>query len=61
MDKIDKRRRVNPKKGRFEMRTDTNDEELFESLNAITGEDRSTIVRNALKLYYQIKKAGGNY
>lgn len=61
MDKIDKRKKDNPKKGRFEMRTDTNDEELFETLNAITGEDRSTIVRSALKLYYEIKKASGNY
>ena len=61
MDKIDKRRKENPKKGRFEMRTDTNDEELFDNLNAITGEDRSTMVRNALKLYYQIKRASGNY
>lgn len=61
MDKIDKRRRENPRKKYFQMRMNTDEEEVLESLCVITDKSKADVVRDALDIYYQIKRAGGKY
>lgn len=61
MDKIDKRRKENPRKKYFQMRLNNDEEEILDSLSVITDESKADVIRNALKIYYEIKRAGGNY
>lgn len=43
------------------MRLNNDEEELLDSLSVITDKSKADVVRDALDIYYQIKRAGGKY
>lgn len=43
------------------MRLNNDEEELLDSLSVITDESKADVIRSALKIYYEIKRAGGKY
>lgn len=43
------------------MRMNSDEEEVLDSLCVITDKSKADVVRDALNIYYQIKRAGGKY
>lgn len=61
IERIDKRRKENPRNKVYQFRMNSDEDELLESLSVITDTPKSEVIRNALKLYEKIKRVGSNY
>ena len=60
-EKIDKRRKENPRNRVYQFRMNGDEGELLESLSVITDDPKSEVIRKALKLYDQVKRSSGEY
>ena len=58
MNRAGRRPKYNAKRGRFEMRTDADDEGALEYLTKKTGMDKAGVVREALRIYYAQERYG---
>lgn len=60
-NKVDRRRKANARNRVYQIRMNDDEGDLLESLSVITDEPKSEVIRNALKLYDKVKRAGTAY
>lgn len=61
VERIDKRRKENPRNKVYQFRMNDDEDELLDFLSVITDAPKSEVIRNALKMYEQVKRVNANY